>query len=139
MKLKHYLSKISVQSTFSSTGVAATSKKSNTRLIAKRLFVKSLCCGLSQNLDIVIDATEHLQPYADLAVAVVGGGAKREALQARAQKQGLSNVQFFPYQPKEHLHDSFATADVFIVSLKQGLAGYIVPSKLYGILAAGRP
>ena len=52
---------------------------------------------------------------------------------------GLQNVRFLPYQPKERLVESFATADVFIVSLKQGLAGYIVPSKLYGILAAGRP
>ena len=95
--------------------------------------------GLSQNLDMLIDAAQHLQPYDDLAVTIVGGGAKRNALQARVQEQGLGNVQFFPYQPKEHLHDSFATADVFIVSLKQGLAGYIVPSKLYGILAAGRP
>jgi glycosyltransferase involved in cell wall biosynthesis len=51
----------------------------------------------------------------------------------------LKNVRFLPYQPKEHLRDSFAAADIFIVSLKRGLAGYIVPSKLYGILAAGRP
>src|SRR5207249_701504 len=49
------------------------------------------------------------------------------------------NVQFLPYQLKEGLRDSFASADVFLVSLKRGLAGYIVPSKLYGILAAGRP
>jgi glycosyltransferase involved in cell wall biosynthesis len=48
-------------------------------------------------------------------------------------------VRFLPYTPKEHLTESFASADVFIVSLKKGLAGYIVPSKLYGILAAGRP
>ena len=41
--------------------------------------------------------------------------------------------------PKEQLHESFAAADVFLVSLKPGLEGYIVPSKLYGILAAGRP
>src|SRR4029079_9370083 len=46
---------------------------------------------------------------------------------------------FFPYQPKAGLNDSFATADVFVVSLKRGLAGFIVPSKLYGILVAGRP
>ena len=40
---------------------------------------------------------------------------------------------------KEALGESFAAAGVFIVSLQRGLAGYIVPSKLYGILAAGRP
>jgi glycosyltransferase involved in cell wall biosynthesis len=37
------------------------------------------------------------------------------------------------------LDESFATADAFLVSLKQGLEGYIVPSKVYGILASGRP
>jgi len=48
-------------------------------------------------------------------------------------------VSFLPFQPREQLGESFAAADVFIVSLQRGLAGYIVPSKLYGILAAGRP
>jgi glycosyltransferase involved in cell wall biosynthesis len=51
----------------------------------------------------------------------------------------LSNVMFLPFTPKERLSESFAAADLFIVSLQRGLAGYIVPSKLYGILAAGRP
>jgi glycosyltransferase involved in cell wall biosynthesis len=64
---------------------------------------------------------------------------KRVELEAQARAQGLSNVRFLPYQPKEGLKDSFASADVFVISLKRGLAGYIVPSKLYGILAAGRP
>src|SRR5262249_50573240 len=41
--------------------------------------------------------------------------------------------------PKQLLTESFGTADVFVVTLLSGLAGYIVPSKLYGILAAGRP
>ena len=95
--------------------------------------------GLSQNLDVLIDAAEQLRPYQDLAVTLVGGGAKREALQNRVEAHALSNVRFFPYQPKDRLSESFATADVFIISLKPGLAGYIAPSKLYGILAAGRP
>jgi len=70
---------------------------------------------------------------------VVGDGARRETLEARARSEGLSNVRFLPSQPKAGLGESFASADVFVVSLKRGLAGYIVPSKLYGILAAGRP
>ena len=41
--------------------------------------------------------------------------------------------------PKALLHDSFATADAFLVALKSGIEGFIVPSKVYGILAAGRP
>jgi len=64
---------------------------------------------------------------------------KKADLQARAQALGLTNVVFLPFTPKERLGESFATADVFVISLQKGLAGYIVPSKLYGILAAGRP
>src|SRR5574337_885026 len=95
--------------------------------------------GLSQNLDILLDAADRLRSHTDVVMAVVGDGAKREVLEARARSQGLANVRFLPYQPKERLTESFAAADVFIISLKKGLAGYIVPSKLYGILAAGRP
>src|SRR5439155_20992444 len=95
--------------------------------------------GLSQNLDTLLDAAAHLRPYRDIVVLLVGDGTKREGLVARAQAEGLDNVRFLPSQPGEVLADSFATADVFVVSLKRGLAGYIVPSKLYGILAAGRP
>jgi lipopolysaccharide/colanic/teichoic acid biosynthesis glycosyltransferase len=95
--------------------------------------------GLSQSLDTLVDAAAQLSPYPDLAVVVVGDGAKRPALEAAAGARNLTNIRFLPYQPKSRLHESFATADVFVVSLKAGLAGYIVPSKLYGILAAGRP
>jgi colanic acid biosynthesis glycosyl transferase WcaI len=95
--------------------------------------------GLSQSLDTLVDASARLSPYTDLAVVVVGDGAKRAALEARARAQSLTNIRFLPYQPKSRLHESFAAADAFVISLKAGLAGYIVPSKLYGILAAGRP
>ena len=95
--------------------------------------------GLSQNLDVLIEAAALLKDKARLVIAIVGDGAKREALARQAAGRGLANVRFFPYQPKELLHESFAAADAFLVSLKAGIEGYIVPSKLYGILAAGRP
>jgi glycosyltransferase involved in cell wall biosynthesis len=43
------------------------------------------------------------------------------------------------HQPKALLSQSLGAADVHLVSLRRGLAGYIVPSKVYGILAAGKP
>jgi lipopolysaccharide/colanic/teichoic acid biosynthesis glycosyltransferase len=95
--------------------------------------------GLSQSLDTLLDAAHRLRHYADLVIVIVGDGTKLEGLEARARSEGLVNVRFLPYQPRQDLRDSFATDDVFIVSLKRGLAGYLVPSKLYGILAAGRP
>jgi colanic acid biosynthesis glycosyl transferase WcaI len=95
--------------------------------------------GLSQNLEVVLDAAEQLRGCDDLVFAIIGGGSNRRALEADAHRRGLSNVRFLPYQPKALLDQSFAAADVFLISLKAGLEGYIVPSKLYGILAAGRP
>lgn len=95
--------------------------------------------GLSQNLEILVDAAERLRGYPDLEVVFIGEGVKKAALRALADGRGLTNVRFLPYQPKEELRNVFGAADVFVVSLRRGLAGYIVPSKLYGILAAGRP
>ena len=95
--------------------------------------------GLSQDLDVLIDAAARLSAYPDIVVALVGDGVKRADLEARVSRRGLANVRFLPYQPRERLAQSFASADVFVVSLARGLAGYIVPSKLYGILASGRP
>jgi glycosyltransferase involved in cell wall biosynthesis len=95
--------------------------------------------GLSQNLDLLVEAAARLQSRDRLVIAVVGDGARRQTLQDEASRRGLANIRFFPYQPKELLHESFAAADAFLVSLKPGLEGYIVPSKLYGILASGRP
>ncbi len=95
--------------------------------------------GLSQNLDVLIEAADRLRSKERLTIAIVGDGSKRQALEAMVTARGLTSVRFFPYQPKAQLHDSFATADAFLVSLKRGLEGFIVPSKVYGILAAGRP
>ena len=95
--------------------------------------------GMSQNLDVLVDAASRLTSKERIVVAIVGDGTKREALAADAARRGLTNVRFFPYTPKERLHESFAAADAFLVALKPGIEGYVVPSKVYGILAAGRP
>lgn len=95
--------------------------------------------GLSQGVDRLLDVAERLRDLEDVVIAIVGDGAQKVALVNAAESRQLSNVRFFPYQPKSSLIDSFATADAFLVSLKRGLSGFIVPSKLYGILAAGRP
>ena len=51
----------------------------------------------------------------------------------------LPNFRFLPYQPRDTLEDSLAAADLHVVSLLPALEGFIVPSKLYGIMSAGRP
>ena len=108
-------------------------------LVDKFVVMHSGNIGLSQSLETVVDAAALLKHVPDLQVVFVGEGVSKPDLEQRTRALQLSNVSFLPFQPKERLSESFAAADVFIVSLQQGLAGYIVPSKLYGILAAGRP
>ena len=108
-------------------------------LVDRFVLMHSGNVGLSQNLGVLIEAADRLRSKERLTIAIVGDGSTREALEAMAVARGLANVRFFPYQPKALLHDSFAAADAFLVSLKSGIEGFIVPSKVYGILAAGRP
>ena len=94
--------------------------------------------GFAQDLDTLLDAAASLRDLRDVTVAIVGGGARRAALEARVRDEGLTNVRLLPYQPEERLSDTLASADVHVVSMKRGLEGCLVPSKLYGVLAAGR-
>lgn len=95
--------------------------------------------GLSQNLDVVIEAAGLLKERTDIVILFIGDGNRKGALESAVAARGLSNVRFLPFQPRDQLRWTYASSDVCLVSLKPGLAGYIVPSKLYPVLAAGRP
>ncbi|MEO1544578.1 MAG: glycosyltransferase family 4 protein, partial [Pseudomonadota bacterium] len=69
----------------------------------------------------------------------IGGGASMTALKTEVDRLGLRHVHFHPYQPRDALSESLSAADVHLVSLRPELEGLIVPSKYYGIAAAGRP
>ncbi|MCU1351511.1 MAG: glycosyl transferase, group 1 [Acidimicrobiales bacterium] len=93
--------------------------------------------GLSQSLDLVLAAATHLVDDPGVAFVINGGGSARAGLEQRAR--GLPNVTFVDMAPKARLPEVLAAADVHVVPLKSGLARSSVPSKLYSILAAGRP
>lgn len=93
--------------------------------------------GLSQPLDLVIDAAAALAHEESVVFVINGQGAKREVLERRAR--GMSNVRFVDMQPLERLPEVLAAADIHLVPLKRGLGASSVPSKTYSILAAGRP
>jgi len=95
--------------------------------------------GHAQNLDSLVRSTTFLRDLDDLVVAVIGGGARHTALVELAERLETDHVRFMGYQPRELLSLSLSAADVHVVGLARGLSGYVVPSRLYGILAAGRP
>ena len=71
---------------------------------------------------------------------VIGFGARHGELVRLAQRlEVTSTVRFMDYQPRERLSLSLATGDLHYVGLARGLSGFVVPSRLYGVLAAGRP
>jgi len=70
---------------------------------------------------------------------IVGAGAQRVRIEREILKRRLTNVRLLPYQPRELLAETLCAADVHLVSLNPKLEGLIVPSKFYGIAAAGRP
>jgi colanic acid biosynthesis glycosyl transferase WcaI len=95
--------------------------------------------GHAQNLDSLVRASTFLRDLDDLTVSIIGGGARHPDLVELAERLEADAVRFLPYQPRELLSNSLSAGDIHFVGLARGLAGYVVPSRLYGILAAGRP
>ncbi len=95
--------------------------------------------GRVHDLGAVPEAAARLADLDDLVFLVVGGGAGLPALREAVARRGLGNVRFAPYQPRRALAASLSLPDVHLLSLRPALEGLVVPSKLYGILAAGRP
>jgi colanic acid biosynthesis glycosyl transferase WcaI len=72
-----------------------------------------------------------------VGLVFVGEGAQRAQLEAATA--GSHNVRFLPFFPASKIPSVLAAADAHIITVKRGLEGVVVPSKLYGILAAGKP
>lgn len=108
-------------------------------LIGRTVVMYAGNVGLSQSLDLVVAAARRYQQSGrnDVMFVVNGGGSALEDLLESAR--GLDNIRFVGMQPRERLSEVLAAADLHLVPLKTGLARSSVPSKLYSILAAGRP
>jgi colanic acid biosynthesis glycosyl transferase WcaI len=72
-----------------------------------------------------------------IGLVFVGDGAQRAEIEAFAA--GVPNVRFLPFFPPSKVSSVLAAADAHLITVKRGLEGVVVPSKMYGILAAGKP
>ncbi|HTX64337.1 MAG TPA: glycosyltransferase family 4 protein [Opitutaceae bacterium] len=95
--------------------------------------------GRVHALEPVLAAAAELRSEAGVAFLFVGTGSQRPALERGACRQQLAHVHFRPPQPRARLADSLAASDVQLVTLRSGCERFVFPSKLYGVLAAGRP
>ncbi len=96
--------------------------------------------GHAQDLETLVRAATFLRDLEDLQIVIVGFGARHADTVALAKRLELGSVvRFMTYQSRGVLSESLSAAHIHFVGLAKGLAGFIVPSRLYGILSAGRP
>jgi colanic acid biosynthesis glycosyl transferase WcaI len=95
--------------------------------------------GHAQDLDTLIRATTLLRDLDDLVVPIIGVGARLTELQELADTLEADKIRFLPWQEYERRAEPISAAHLHVVGLALGLAGYIVPSRMWGVLAAGRP
>jgi glycosyltransferase involved in cell wall biosynthesis len=72
-----------------------------------------------------------------VGLVFVGEGAQRGQVEALARV--AINVRFLPFFPAIKIPSVLAAPDAHVITVKRGLEGVVVPSKMYGILAAGKP
>lgn len=96
--------------------------------------------GRAHEFETLLGAARLLAHRDDIVFLMIGGGHESARLAARVADEGLADrFRFRPYQPRERLSESLGAADVHWLSLRPEMEGLIVPSKFYGIAAAGRP
>jgi glycosyltransferase involved in cell wall biosynthesis len=95
--------------------------------------------GLSQDLENLVAVADELRELEEIVFVLVGEGALKESLVSLALNRNLKNIRFFSYQEKENLKYSLSAAHIHLIPLKRGMKGIIVPSKVYGIMAAAKP
>jgi glycosyltransferase involved in cell wall biosynthesis len=109
-------------------------------LVGKFVVMHSGNVGHAQDLDSLVRAVTFLRDLEDLLIVIAGFGARHTEMVELAERLEVTDhVRFLPYQQRKRLPLSLSSADVHVVGLAKGLAGYVVPSRLYGVLAAGRP
>ncbi|MBP2316665.1 glycosyltransferase involved in cell wall biosynthesis [Azospirillum soli] len=96
--------------------------------------------GLAHPMAGVLDAAETLgRTDPDIVFLLIGDGRGHRAVADAVKERGLRNVRFLPFQPPERLAESLSAADLHLATMEPRAEGLLVPSKVAGALAAGRP
>lgn len=93
--------------------------------------------GAKQGVGLLIEAARRLRDRSDIRMVVAGDGPMRGMLEAAAAD--LPNLIVLPFQPEERFSEFLGLADVHLMPQEKGAADLMLPSKLGGMLASGRP
>lgn len=103
----------------------------------KRVMLYAGNMGQKQGLEVLVEAARRLTGVHDLLFLLCGSGAARPQLEQYAA--GLPNVRFLPLQPVDRLNELLNLAEIHLLPQAAGAADLVMPSKLAGMLASGRP
>lgn len=95
--------------------------------------------GLTQGFEIILAAARQLAHLPNIHFLIVGDGTRRRWLETQLAEDVYANVTLLPYQPRSTVPLIYAGSDLCLVPLKRGTAQETFPSKIYTIMAAGRP
>jgi colanic acid biosynthesis glycosyl transferase WcaI len=87
----------------------------------------------------ILDAAALLREHAHIRFVFIGGGPRLTEVRAGIAERRLTNVALHPPQPRAQLAVALAAPDAHLVTLRPGFERLVAPSKLAGVLAAGRP
>lgn len=93
--------------------------------------------GAKHGLELLIESSRFLQEETHIQFVLCGDGAVREELQEQAK--GMPNVHFMPLQPQERLNELLNFADIHVLPQRTDAADLVMPSKLAGMMASGKP
>ncbi len=112
-----------------------------TRWALDRAFVVGYSGNLGRvhEFDTLLGAAAKLREENDIRFLIVGRGPRLGEVMDRARRDGLDNIRFEPHQDQGSLALSLGAADIHISTLHPDYEGLVHPSKLYGVMAAGRP
>lgn len=108
-------------------------------LVRKFLITHAGNVGYVYDLHSLIEAAKLLEDEEDIAVLIVGDGVAKDSLQRKASDLKVKNVSFLPFQPKDQIPWLRASSDLQVALYRPGAARYSMPSKVYEIMASGRP
>jgi colanic acid biosynthesis glycosyl transferase WcaI len=95
--------------------------------------------GLAHSFDEFLEAARLLRDRPDIVFLFVGGGPRQSEVKAAVDREGLHNIRLLDSVPRGSLHVSLSLADTHLISMRPEMTGIVVPGKLYGAMAAGRP
>ena len=95
--------------------------------------------GLAHDMDTICEAMLQLRDDSRFSFTFIGGGSRRGELTSFLEKNEIHSVTMRPYVPRADLSETLSLGDIGLVTQRDDCCGSVVPSKVYGLMAAGRP